>query len=171
MASREVFFFLTPQDEAELSRRLGMAVPNLLFIDDDRSGEPKVLPSIADASGIQVWLFEPTTGARLSWKSIAPMVQFYRSRVRRAHGPNELGVGRLSAVFPDDDEHTRALVNTVARVLRKMATNVLTTFNPTSGTRGKPIRNIWVGPGAQEWQREGRLLASNAANLYYALGD
>jgi hypothetical protein len=60
----------------------------------------------------------------------------------------------------------------VARIwalFRKMCTSNVVRINPVSGTIHGPERTIFVGPDAALWQKSGNLLASNAANIFYAV--
>lgn len=167
MPSKEIpGLFFTRQDEADFSSRLREAISTVGFLDTDRSRPPKLISSIAAASGVQAWIFSATGDAPLTWESMPPTIQFLRCREHTRDGRKELRVGRMAIVY--DDVEVRPFLAAVWKVFRKMCNNQLAAYSLPGHRPGDVVRDIWLGPDARTWHEAGGLLASNAANLYYA---
>jgi hypothetical protein len=167
MTSKELVFFMTPADEILMIQRLRERMPWLILL-GDRDRE-LVITSEVGESPVQAWI--PTSEidpAHFVPSKLPPLIQVLRSHVfssRLLQGKDELWQGRLSIVYDSADRAVHEVVQRVWRIVRGMGTTDVVSINPVSGTVYGRERNIMIGPDAA---RSGNLLASNAANVFYA---
>jgi hypothetical protein len=167
-------FLMTRDDEAEFARRLRAAIPAVRFFGGNAPGGPVSLAGIDSATAATILICNggPAPGSAASWKDLPPQVCFHGSRRRDSpleslRGPT-LRSGDMSICFDDDDHATRKFVNKVWRILRAMTTNMLQRVNPASDAEDLgEVRDVHVAAHAIEWQREGGLLGSTSANIYF----
>jgi hypothetical protein len=168
MASKEIRgLFMTTKDEAAFSARLRDAIPDVMFLDDARSGPPHEIESLANASATQAWILRRPDPMPTRWDQLPTLIQFLRSRDLVREGRTQMRVGRMAVVY-DDDGSTGRFVDAVWRVFRKALSNRVAVYDPVRDEKKRRVHDVWIGPDAAAWQRGGGLLASNAANLYYA---
>ena len=161
---RVLDFFLTRKDENDLFETLACT-----RLASDRMGI-RVASAAADAT--QWWIPTlPVDPFSLDPKRLPPLIQFQRCSVfpsRLIEGKQELRVGRIAIAVDATDPAVAASVRKVWTTLKKMTTNEVVRINPVGNFSNGRERTIHIGPDAASWSRDGNLLASNAANIFYA---
>jgi hypothetical protein len=170
LSSREIRgFFMTRADEAEFSVRLRADIPDILFLDDDRAGNPREIASISEASKVQAWLLRCPNQTMLTWKSLPPLLQFLRCRLTirdrlgqivapGGEGTPVLDAGRMAIVY-EADPGLQSFLESVWKVFRKLCTNKLVAYDSYGSPETARTRDIWLGPDARKKYDSGTLLS------------
>jgi hypothetical protein len=168
--TKRLTLFLTPLDEQSLLREVQREFPWLTLLEQV---ECRLRPVAHLDRQIQVWLpaapmpeeayLEPTRSP--------PLIQFLRCCTfpsRLLEGKSELRQGELSIIHDADDDGVDSVVRRIWVISKKMCTSDIVRINPVAGTIDGWEHHIFVGPDAVRWAKAGNLLASNAANIFYA---
>ena len=174
MTSKRLEVFLSGDDERMLLDALRSKLSWMVVLETTKGGRDLYVRNDFE-SPTQAYLPTAPLGAGpIDLRSLPPLIQVLRSGVFPSHvmpGKPEMRQGRLAIVYERAGEPVELTVKTVWSVAKKLCSANVVGFNPVSNICLGPVTGIWIGPGAAEWSRDGKLLASNAANVFYAPAD
>ncbi len=162
---------MTSADELEFSKELRKAVPQIRFIDDNvwDSPQPSVAETIAACKTHFAFIWNPFVmqelpsvrrgDGRYEGPNAGPVIQYVRS----LKSDGLLRSGSIAAGVDDADDNMLRFANLVWRVLRKVASPSLVTFD------GAPAPEYWAGPDAMKWvaAEPGRRLRDRSTETYF----
>lgn len=177
-------FFMTSNDEEQLSHRLVTAIPSLRFLDDciwDVSA-PIERRTIVECKSNHVYLWDPTVVPRLpivrrndgKWEGPAsgPVIQLERCTFRDS--PHVMSSGRLAHGLDDQDPNLEALdkfSQTIWRITKKMAckSNLVAVELPSQQIINSRVGGYILGADAVTWCSAApeRLFRDRGTIVYY----
>ncbi|MCX6840203.1 MAG: hypothetical protein NTX35_20680 [Verrucomicrobia bacterium] len=172
MADKKIIkpFFLTIEDEENLSKLLVAEIPCIRILDDNRwdSPEPVIKKSIAECNSAFVYLWNtqrtPTlpliaVGSAFQGPTSGIVIQIMRSRVVEG----VLLSGQMSVGFSQNNSWMEDFSKSVVRIATTLSASTLHAI----GGDLAPVRTYLVGEGARSFSSAGGLLKHVTAETFY----
>jgi hypothetical protein len=163
---KQIWFFLTEDDEVAIAETLRERLPSVKLIDEwrwERVDVPPVRESPLDCDRvIGIWasdIAESVTGVAranggIDGPAIAAIVQWQRCR----RAGNTLRYGRWAASYEPSDKPVAAFVRSLWRIMESSTTNELTRTSGDLTNSNRAERRFRIGGQARELASRGEIL-------------